>query len=264
MKTDLISLKGEKVKQIELPTIFSFRIREDILKKAFETEKMETPYGPNYRAGRRHSASGVIKHLRHAWKSGYGKGMSRVPRKTMWRRGTQFYWIGAEISSARGGRRAHPPKVLSRLSDKKMNKKEFEIAYKSAIAGTASEKGIKKRYSSLSEIKINNFPIIIESKIEGVKSKDIIALLKKLLPKEVYNVAIPKKEVRAGKGKLRNRKYKKTRGIILITGENEKVKTKTIETKKLKKILISDLYPVGRLAIFTEKAINELGVKNDN
>ena len=113
MKATLYSAEGKKIKEMELPKVFSEKIREDILKKAFEAEKVWQPYAPNIQAGRRHSASGIARHLRHVWKSGYGHGKSRAPRKIMWRRGSQFYWIGAEVSSARGGRRAHPPKVLN-------------------------------------------------------------------------------------------------------------------------------------------------------
>ena len=43
----------------------------------------------------------------------------------MWRRSTQFYWIGAEVSSTRGGRRADPPKGLGVY--KKINRNEVEI-----------------------------------------------------------------------------------------------------------------------------------------
>jgi len=38
------------------------------------------------------SASGKIRHKRHSWKVSYGHGMSRIPRKIFWRRGTNFSW----------------------------------------------------------------------------------------------------------------------------------------------------------------------------
>jgi hypothetical protein len=41
------------------------------------------PYGSMKGAGAGYSASGIVRHRRHAWKSAYGKGMSRVPRKIM-------------------------------------------------------------------------------------------------------------------------------------------------------------------------------------
>src|SRR3989344_4359209 len=123
MKATLYSSLGEKKSEISLPTLFDSEIREDIALKYFEAEKfvLRQPYANYDEAGRRHSASGTISHRRHKWKGAYGKGISRVPRKKMWRRGTQFYWVGAEVSSARGGRSIHSPQGL--YSTRKINRK---------------------------------------------------------------------------------------------------------------------------------------------
>src|SRR3990172_11212558 len=124
MKTDILDINGKKTKTIELPSIFSKTVREDIIQRVLEMKKHKQPYAPYFMAGKQHSASGRIVHRRHVWRSGYGRGMSRIPRKTMSRRGSQFGWIGAEIASTRGGRRAHPPKVASMVNMVKVNKKE--------------------------------------------------------------------------------------------------------------------------------------------
>lgn len=259
MKAQIISLDGEKLGEIELPTIFSAKIREDIIKKVFEAEKTMQPYGPNPKSGRKHSASGIIRHLRHAWKGGYGHGKSRVPRKVMWRRGTQFYWIGAEVSGARGGRQAHPPKMVHMLEQKKINKKELELAFASGFAGSAKADLIKKRYSRLEGKEVKNLPFVIELK-KDIKTKELVAGLEKILGK-LFLIALPEKKVRAGKGKLRNRKYKKNAGLLIITGDKEQIKTKIIESKKLGEVSVSDLYPLGRLILYTKEAIIELGDK---
>src|SRR3989344_435817 len=124
MKTTVYSMKGEKVKEIELPKIFDKPIRKDILSKVLEARKNEQPFAPSPVAGKQHSASGVLIHRRHVWKSQYGRGMSRVPRKAMSIKGTQFNWVGAEAPHTRGGRRSHPPKVIARINAKKINKRE--------------------------------------------------------------------------------------------------------------------------------------------
>src|SRR3989338_655187 len=105
MKAALYSVDGKKKGDVELPVLFETPIREDIVQKYYETYKWALihPHSPAPEAGRRHSASGKIRHKRHSWGAHYGRGISRAPRKTMWRRGTQFYWIGAEVSGARGG-----------------------------------------------------------------------------------------------------------------------------------------------------------------
>ena len=195
MKAAIYDINGNKKAEIELPNAFSENIREDIVLKFYEAEKLKTihPYAPFKEAGRRHSAAGTISHKRRDFKGHYGKGMSRVPRKTMWRRGTQFYWIGAEIASARGGRRAHPPKILWR--QKKINKKEMKLAMNSAFASTAHEKYLLNRYSSLDKINIK-LPIVVESKLENIKTKEFLKILKNIL-QNTYSLAIKNKEKRA-------------------------------------------------------------------
>ncbi len=258
MKAAVFDIKGNKNKEIDLPELFNSRIREDIVQKCYEASKFIGihPYAPYKEAGKRHSASGTISHRRHEWKGHYGRGISRIPRKTMYRRGTQFFWVGAEVSSTRGGRRAHPPKLNKRF--RKINKKEEKIAINSAIGATANEHYLKQRYST--PIKINHkLPIIIEFQ-NNIKTKDIINLLKSLLG-EFSNIALKKKSVRAGKGKLRGRKYKSNAGLLLVKSSSENIKMKGIDIKSANEIKISDLYPLGRLAIYTEKALEELGGK---
>jgi len=77
----------------------------------------------------------------------------------MWRRGTQFDWVGANVPGTRGGRRSHPPKGVGK--EKKVNKKEVIIAFNSALSATASPDYIIKRYKTIS--KIENPASVIES-----------------------------------------------------------------------------------------------------
>lgn len=255
MKATLYTSKGEKKSEIELPEVFSSAVREDIAQKYFEVAKERQPYAPYEEAGRRHSASGRIRHIRHKWRSAYGRGISRAPRKTMWRRGTQFYWVGAEVSGARGGRRAIPPRLNRRI--KKINKNEIQIALSSAFAATADKNLILKRYSSLKEIQ--HIPAVIES-LPG-KTKELLSSLENIF-KNAQEIIAKNKVVRAGKGKSRGRKYKSNAGILIITGNSENAKFKGLDIKQLNEIKISDLYPLGRLALYTKKAIDEMSNQN--
>jgi len=133
MKAKVLNVKGEKVKEIELPSCFNEEIREDIIKKVFHASLRKQPYAPNIIAGMKHSASGKLRHARRKWKTTYGYGISRVPRKIHMRRGSRFFWVAATVASARGGRQAHPPKVEAMKKRKKINKKEKRIALLSAI-----------------------------------------------------------------------------------------------------------------------------------
>lgn len=257
MKAKILDVNGKESKELELPKIFSSKIREDISQKYYEASKKQQPYAPYFLAGKQASASGKIKHGRRKWKTSYGKGISRVPRKIFWRRGTQFYWQGATIASAVGGRRAHPPRVEHFLKKLKINKKEKSIAISSAITATASPEYLKKRYETLEEIKVK-LPLIVESKILKLKTKEFFSALKKILG-DVYEIAIKKKKKRAGKGTRRGRKYKISAGLLLVIGKDEEKKIKGIDVMKVCELKMQDLYPLGRLAVYSEEAIKDLG-----
>lgn len=251
MKAQLYTSAGEKKSEIELPALFETPIREDMILKVFEAEKEAQPYSQDPRAGRKHSASGVIRHARHKWKGHYGKGISRIPRKAMWRRGTQFFWVAAEVSAARGGRSVHSHTIAR--YPRKINKKELVFALNSALAATADKQLIEKRYASLKSI--SHAPFVIES--VPAKTKELVLSLKKIFG-DAFSLVLKEKSVRAGKGKRRGRKYKSTAGLLLITAIDENVKFKGVEVKSAREVSVADLYPLGRLALFTRKAIDEL------
>ena len=104
MKTKLVDKTGKAGKEIDLPKNFSSKIRPDILAKVFEAQKLiyAQNYGAKEGAGAQYSASGILKHKRHDWKSAYNKGISRIPRKIMSRSGSSFNWVGATVSGTRG------------------------------------------------------------------------------------------------------------------------------------------------------------------
>jgi large subunit ribosomal protein L4e len=222
MKATLYTIEGKKKGEVEMPKEFDQKIREDIVKKYFEVDKFVQPYASDPKGGKKHSASGTISHKRHDWKGHYGKGIARVPRKTMWRRGVNFFWIGAEVSGTRGGRRAHPPKGIGK--EKKINKKEIKIAMNSGLAATGNSNYITKRYSSIGKLDVK-VPIVIESKLDNAKTKKMAVMLETVF-EEAYKkgLILKNKKVRSGKGKLRGRKYKSNAGLLLVKGKEERIK----------------------------------------
>lgn len=256
MKTQVIDMDGKKIREIELPSFFSEKLREDLIFKAIETQKHKQPYSPSLMAGLQHSASKIVRHRRHVWKTAYGLGISRIPRKVMSRRGNRFNWVGAEVAGAVGGRRAHPPKVVSMINTKKLNKKENKIAFLSALSATANQEIIRKRYKTLQTKKISA-PIIVNSFPK--KTKEIIKGLKNILG-DSFEVALKKKSIRSGKGKMRGRKYKSNAGLLVVIGKTESLKTTGIEIKKASNLNVIDLAKggPGRLTIYTENAIKDL------
>ncbi len=261
MKANVLNLEGKKLRDINLPKSFSSDIREDIVAKVLEAKKRQQPYAPSLVGGKQHSASGIIRHRRHVWKTHYGHGISRIPRKIVSRRGNRFNWIGAEISSTVGGRRAHPPKVLSMMNKRQINKKELKIAFNSALSATADKKFVSKKYLTLEKLD-KDVPLIVSS-VEKVKVKELLTKIKKLLGDNLYHIAVKKKSVRAGKGKLRGRKYKSNAGLLIVIGKDEKLKTNAFEVVNVKNLGVTDLARggLGRLTLYTEQAIKYLGDK---
>ena len=262
IKIQILNKEGNAVKQIELPDFFSGPVRDDIIMKVYFSSLHKQPHSPYILAGMQHSASGKLKHVRHKWKTLYGYGISRVPRKIHTRRGSRFMWVGATISSAVGGRQAHPPKIEAILNSKKINKKEKIKAILGALAATSSAEKISKRYARIEKLNVN-LPIVFDSAITGLKVKEIIKLLQKVLG-ENFAVALREKSVRAGKGKARGRKYKSSRGLLMVIASDERIKCRKFEAVNVKNLSLEQLAPAGvpgRLAVYTEKAIAELNAK---
>ena len=255
MKTNILDKTGKDKGSIELPSNFSSEIRKDILAKVFEAQKEKQPMGSKYGAGAQYSASGISRKRRHVWKTTYGKGISRVPRKIMSRHGASFNWVGATVTSARGGRRAHPPKSEENQF-KKVNKKELIVAMDSAFAGTIDKISLEKKYG----VSIDN-AVVFDKTVLELKTKEFISLLKKVFG-EVFPKILKHKNVRAGKGKLRGRKYKSNAGLLFVISSKEKMKRKGITVKKVNELKIKDLSPngePGRFTAYSENAIKEIG-----
>ncbi len=257
MKAKLFDKTGKEKGLVDLPKNFSNRVREDILSKVFETQKLIStqPYGAMEGAGSQYSASGISKKKRHDWKGTYGKGISRVPRKIMSRNGSSFNWVGATVSSARGGRKPHAPRSEKNVF-KKTNKKELLIAFNSAFAGTVDINFLEKKYGIKSE---SGF--IFSEEILSIKTKDFLNTMK-IIFQDAYEKILKKKAIRAGKGKARGRKYKSNAGLLFVISSKEEMKRKGINVVKVDELKVSDLSPngePGRFTCYTEKAIKEIG-----
>ena len=260
MKVDILNLEGNKTGTIDLPKQFNEEYRPDLIKKAVLVIQSNNrqPYGASTRAGKDYSAK--LSRRRRKYKTPYGRGGSRMPRKTIWHRGTQFGWVGALAPGTIGGRRAHPPKA-EKIWEKKLNIKERRKAIRSAITATLDKALIKKR-GHLYDLT----PLIIEDKFSNLeKTKDVLLILKKIgLEKELKR--IEKKKVRAGKGKNRGRKYKIKKGPLIVVADKCNLEQSSVNLQgfdivrvnKLNTELLAPGTDAGRLVIWTNKSIERL------
>lgn len=256
MKLQILDTTGNKTKEIS-SEIFDGEIRNDIIQKIVEAEKESQPYAPFYKAGLQTSASGNVKHNRHVWKTDRGKGLSRYPKKRMSDKGDRFVWVAAAIPGVRKGRRAHPPRILR--AELKINKKEHQLGLLSALAMVASSEQLKLKYDRLKNVDVKiKLPLIVDSKMLALKSGEFFAALEKIVGKDLFEIAMQESKVRAGRGKMRGRRYKKNAGLLMIIGNKQEKKISGIDVKKVKDIKIEDLASNGaRLIMFTEESVKD-------
>lgn len=258
MKAEILSLEGKKVKSIDLPVQFSEEYRPDLIKRAILAifSHKRQSYGAFARAGKQQSAK--LSRRRHDYKGAYGIGISRAPRKTMWRRGTQFGWMGAYAPFSVGGRRAHPP-MPNKIWDEKINRKERRKAIRSAISATA----IKELFNY-------EVPFVLENKFEDLsKTKEVENVLKNInLLNEIERCRTRK--IRAGKGKLRGRTYKKKIGpLIVVSRDCSVIKAaenlpgvNVVKVNELNASSLTKGVNLARLTLYTEAAIERLKDEN--
>ena len=248
-KVNIYGTDGTVKEKIDLPKVFETPYRPDIIKKSFEVlhSNQRHPYGSDPLAGTRHAVASV----------GKGRGMSRVPRLTQGQ-------AAGLVPNVVGGRRAHPPKI-ERNWKEKMNKKENQLARNSALAATADKETVTKRGHCFDE-KIT-LPIIIDDDFEKIKkTKEIIDVLQKI---GIYSDVLRSangKHIRAGKGKMRGRKYRVPKSLLIVSSKNVVEKSSDnlsgIDITKPHQLNIEHLAPggiAGRLTIFTKSALKQLG-----
>ncbi len=254
MKATLYDISGKKKGDVVMPARFETHVREDLAARYAEASRVWQPHSTYSEAGKRHSASGTISHKRHDWKGQYGKGISRTPRKNMSRRGSQFNWVGAEVSNVRGGRSIHHPVGLRYY--RKINKKEQVLALNSALAATTQTKYVQSRYARLNGTSVNA-PWVVESKLDDMNFKQLKIMLKNIFG-DMFELILQHKRVRAGRGKSRGRQYKSNAGLLLVKSSKENVRASGIDIVNTNDVEIGDLYPLGRIVLYTEKALEEL------
>lgn len=248
-KVNIYGLDGTVKEKIDLPKIFETPFRPDIIKKSFEVihSNKRHPYGSDPLAGTRHAVASV----------GKGRGMSRVPRLTQGQ-------AAALAPNVVGGRRAHPPKI-ERVWKEKMNKKENQLARNSALAATATKEVVAKRGHRFDE-KIT-LPIVIEDDFEKIKkTKEVIEVLEKIGIYTDIKRSATGKHIRAGKGKMRGRKYREPKSLLIVSVKDNIEKSSQnlsgVDISKPDQLNIELLAPggvAGRLTIFTKSALHQIG-----
>lgn len=260
-KLEIRNAANASIGKVDLPAQFHEPIRQDLIKRAVEAIWGNTrqPYGAFPRAGKQ--AAAKLSRRRRDYKTSYGIGISRVPRKVMSHRGSRFRWVGAFAPGMVGGRRAHPPKAEKQWA-KKINLKERRKAICAALTATVQKALVAQRGHRVPA----SYPFILESNVEQLsKTKEVLALLEKLGFSDEL-IRISKVKIRAGRGKMRGRKYRIKRGPLFVVAKDcPLVKSARnilgVEVCAVDRVNAELLAPganPGRLTLYTQGAIERL------
>jgi large subunit ribosomal protein L4e len=262
MKLQILDSKNVKTGEIDLPGQFSESYRPDLIKRAVHAlqSAARQRYGADPLAGKRSSSE--TSKRRRKYRGTYGFGISRVNRKILSRRGTRMFWVGAFSPQTVGGRRSHPPKA-EKIWEKKINKKENRKAIRSAMSAVVDKNLVVGRGHRVPE----NYPFIVDSSFENLKkTSEVEKTLQALGFKEELSRSLIKK-VRAGIGKLRNRKYRKKKGILIVVGGECAVEKSAknvsgvdvVRANALNAELLAPGAMPGRVTLWTKNAVEKIG-----
>jgi large subunit ribosomal protein L4e len=252
----VFSLSGDKTSTTPLPAVFTAPIRPDVVQFVHTNMNMNKrqAYAVKMSAGKNVSAS--------SW--GTGRAVARIPR--VGGGGTSRSGQGAFGNMCRGGRMFAPTKTWRKWA-RKINATQKQYAVASALAASAIPALVMARGHRVEEVP--EIPLVLDSSLEATKktsaAKDILAAVGALADVEK---AADSKQVRSGKGKMRNRRYTLRRGPLVIYKENDGVEQAFrnlpgVELCCVSRLNLLQLAPgghMGRFCIWSQAAVDELDV----
>ena len=160
----------------------------------------------------------------------------------------------------RGGRMFAPTKTWRRWHIK-VNQNQRRFATVSALAASALPSLVLARGHRVEEIE--EVPLVVCDAVESFhKTKEAVALLKSLRAyRDVVKVSNSRK-LRAGKGKMRNRRHRQRRGPLVVYNEDGGIvkafrNLPGVEVVNVRRLNLLQLAPgghIGRFVIWTEGA----------
>ncbi|BCU70638.1 50S ribosomal protein L4 [Stygiolobus caldivivus] len=249
-KVPVLDLQGNKIEEIELPKFFSYPVRKDLIRRVFISEFTRSlqPKGRDPMAGRRTSALSF----------GINLGLARVPR-------VKQSGEAALAPNTVGGRLAFPPTPEKRIVEE-VNEKEKKLAIISALSATTIPDFVAMRGHKFTA---SYLPIIVTDELEKVDRTK--SLYKEIFPKlgiaEDIERVKERIRIRSGKGKMRGRRYKRSKGPLIIVSNAHSPLIQAGSNIEGVDVVSANLVSVihlapgghpGRLTIYTKSAIDIL------
>jgi len=245
---------GEVGGHVVLPAVFKAPIRPDVVSFVHSNmaKNSRQPYAVHKHAGHQTSAE--------SW--GTGRAVARIPRVRGG--GTHRSGQGAFGNMCRGGRMFAPTKTWRKWHHR-INQKQRRYALCSAIAASGIPALVMARGHKVESIP--EVPVVCSNAIESLtKTKQAVALLKSLNAYEDVEKSQDSKKIRAGKGKMRNRRYVMRRGPLVIYNEDHGIRQafrnlpglELISVDRLNLLKLSPGSHLGRFCIWSEGAFQKL------
>jgi len=249
--TEKNGLSGRTVK---LPAVFRAPIRPDIVDFVHSNMRLNSrqPYAVSKLAGHQTSAE--------SW--GTGRAVARIPRVRGG--GTHRSGQGAFGNMCRGGRMFAPTKTWRKWHRKiNINQKRYAIC--SAIAATGIPALVMSKGHIINETA--EVPLVIADNVQAfTRTKQAVGLLKSLKAWNDVEKVYKSKRLRAGKGKMRNRRKKQKLGPLVIYGKDNGITRafrnipgiSLLNVAKLNLLRVAPGGHLGRFTIWTESAFAQL------
>merc|ERR1719171_261126 len=189
----VVSIQGADGKTTELPAVFLAPIRPDIVQFVHTSmnKNKRQAYAVNKDAGHQTSAQ--------SW--GTGRAVARIPRVAGG--GTSRAGQGAFGNMCRGGRMFNPTKTW-RKWHRKINVNQRRYAVCSALGASALPSLVMARGHRIENLA--ECPVVVDASVESItKTAKAVSVLDSLGAMDDVNKSKASRQVRSGKGKMRNR-----------------------------------------------------------
>jgi len=245
---------GAAAEQVALPAVFAAPIRSDIV------QTVHTHMAKNARQAYAVSAKAGHQTAAESW--GTGRAVSRIPRVPGG--GTHRAGQAAFGNMCRGGHMYAPTKTWRRWH-RKINVNQKRYAVVSAIAASALPALVMARGHKIDAVP--EVPLVVSDAAESIsKTKAAVELLKKVGAFADVEKAKDSKNLRRGKGKMRNRRYVQRKGPLVVYANDSGItrafrNLPGVELCSVDRLNLLQLAPgghLGRFCIWTKSAVEKL------
>ncbi|EYU38509.1 hypothetical protein ABFS82_12G138300 [Erythranthe guttata] len=246
---------GAAANSVPLPDVMKASIRPDVVTFAHGqiSNNSRQPYAVSKKAGHQTSAE--------SW--GTGRAVSRIPRVPGG--GTHRAGQGAFGNMCRGGRMFAPTKIWRRWH-RQVNVTQKRHAIVSAISASAVPSLVMARGHKIDEVP--ELPLVVSDSAESIeKTSAALKILKQIGASADVEKAKDSHAIRAGKGKMRNRRYISRKGPLVVYGTEGAKLVKAfrnipgVELAHVSRLNLLKLAPgghLGRFIVWTKSAFEKL------